>query len=120
MGLLGLGFMGLAYGGTRFALPTAILIGIAIGAEVDIIAYLVSRYFGLGAYTQTYGCVYGAFVAAAALSPLLVGVQYSISGNYHAALIWGVALLFASAFLLMRLPPYPRLPGSEVYSAAAR
>jgi MFS family permease len=119
MGLLGLGFMGLAYGGTTFALPTAILIGIAIGAEVDIIAYLVSRYFGLGAYTQTYGCAYGVFVAAAALSPLLVGVQYSISGNYHTALICGVGLLFLSAFLLMRLPPYPRLPASEVYPAAA-
>jgi predicted MFS family arabinose efflux permease len=40
---------------TALALFAAILLGIGIGAEVDIMAFLVGHYFGLSSYGRIYG-----------------------------------------------------------------
>jgi hypothetical protein len=47
---------------------------LGLGAEVDIIAYLISRYFGLRSFAEIYSLVFGAFAVAGALCPLLMGV----------------------------------------------
>lgn len=73
--------------GLQFA-PLAVgLIGLAAGAEVDLIAYLCSRLFGTRAYGTIYGWQYSVFVMGYGFSPFLVGRARDTFGNYDFALL---------------------------------
>jgi predicted MFS family arabinose efflux permease len=69
------------------------LLGLAIGAEMDLIAFMMSRYFGLRAFGTSYGIIITAFMVGNAAGPVGMGLSYSRTGSYNAALIVaGVAL----------------------------
>ena len=101
------GCMLLVIGGMRLAGFAAMLIGLAMGAEVDLISFLVARYMGLAAYGSAYGVLYGTFVAGSVIGPFLVGLSFDVTGSYRTALIGATALLAGAAALLSRLGPYP-------------
>lgn len=92
--------------GPEFAPIAAILLGAALGAEVDLIAYLVSRYFGLKNYGQIYGWQYGFYVSGAALSPVLVALIRGQTGGYDTALLIGAVVILLSGFLFLTLGRY--------------
>jgi hypothetical protein len=48
----------------------AFLIGMGMGAEGDVIAYSINRYFGLKAFGTAYGYAFGSFVLAGAAGTL--------------------------------------------------
>src|SRR5215469_13885261 len=50
----------------RTAYLAAFLVGLGAGAEVDIIAFLTSRYFGLLAFGEIYGYAFASFAVAGA------------------------------------------------------
>src|SRR2546422_3013430 len=54
------------------ALLAACLVGLGMGAEGELIAYLVSRYFGLRAYSEIYGYALISFTAGGVIGPLLM------------------------------------------------
>ena len=89
------------------ATMAAILIGLAAGAEVDLLAYLVSRYFGLRAYGAIYGAQLSAFGIGAGLGPPLTGLVYDQTGSYQLALIAGIPLFLTGAALVATLGRYP-------------
>jgi MFS family permease len=95
---------------TATVLVGAFLVGIGLGAEVDIIAYMVSRYFGLRFFGEIYGVAFGAFLLAGALGPLVMGAGFDLTGSYRAPL----AALFISAsvaaVLMTQLGPYQYQP----------
>ncbi len=95
---------------TATVLVGAFLVGMGLGAEVDIIAYLVSRYFGLRFFGEIYGLAFGAFLLAGALGPLVMGAGFDLTGSYSAPL----AALFISAsvaaVLMTQLGPYRYQP----------
>jgi MFS family permease len=93
--------------GISAASLTAIALGLAMGAELDLMGFMVARYFGLAEFGRIYGWLYAAFIFASGLGPLWVGAIRDNSGSYDLALvISAVGLLVAcSAFLL--LPRYP-------------
>ena len=97
----------LAIGGMQLAGLAAMLIGLAMGAEVDLIGFLVARYMGLTAYGSAYGILYGTFASGSVVGPFLVGLSFDVTGSYHAALICAASLLTGAAILLSRLGPYP-------------
>jgi len=84
-----------------------VLVGVAAGAEFDILAYLVSRYFGLRSYAKVFGTVSGTVALGSGMSPLFFGPLIDATGNYDSLLLIciGVAALGASLFLT--LGPYP-------------
>ncbi len=91
----------------------AILLGIGLGAELDFMSYLLSRYFGLRAYAQLYGYMYGLFALGSALGPLFMGYIYQTQGTYVPAL-WTLCILTALALVpFLMLGPYPKLPDAE-------
>jgi len=92
------------------ALGAAFLIGMGMGAEGDIIAYSLSRYFGLKAFGTTYGYVFGAFVAAGALGTLLMGVGFDFTRSYKVPLMGFLVAMLMAAGLMTRLGPYRYLP----------
>jgi len=97
----------LAVAGPAVAVWAALLIGFAMGAEVDLIAYLVSRYFGLRHFGVINGCGYAAYNAGAAFSPLLIGALVSLTGTYALALEITAGLCTLAAVLLLTLGAYP-------------
>lgn len=64
----------------------AVLVGVGLGAEIDIIAYLQSRYFGLRAFGQVYGYLFMAFAIGGSLGPLAMGLSFDHFGSYRTAL----------------------------------
>ncbi|GAB7554824.1 MFS transporter [Novosphingobium sp. 11B] len=76
------------------AIPAALLLGLAAGAEVDMLAYFTSRYAALENYGATYGAILGLFSLGAAFGPPLFGWMVDATGNSDLALACsGVALI---------------------------
>lgn len=107
-GAAALGYLIFVLGGANFALVAAIAVGLSMGAEVDLIGYMVSRYFGLKAYGVLYGGLYSVFLVGAAVSPLLAGLAFDLSGDYQIFLIGSSAALALAAYLSLSLGPFPK------------
>ena len=84
-----------------------IILGLAAGAELDLLAFLVSRYFGLLDYGKLYGGQYIFFSIGAGLAPAVFGKAFDIFGNYDLALNIVAILSIASGLLLLTLGSYP-------------
>ena len=93
--------------GADYAWLTAIAIGLALGAELDLMGFLIARYFGLKQFGKIYGWLYFAFIFASGIGPLWVGAVRDTTGSYSLALlVSAIGLLVGCAgFLLM--PRYP-------------
>jgi MFS family permease len=97
-------------GGHGPAIVAVILVGVALGAELDLIAFFTSRYFGMKNYGRIYGWQYVFYTLGAGLSPLAFGIAYDKLKSYDPVLIAsGVGLLVAGG-LMMTLPKYGK-PG---------
>ncbi|MEM9288810.1 MAG: MFS transporter [Pseudomonadota bacterium] len=84
----------------------ALAFGLAQGAEIDIIAYLSSRYFPKEAYGATYGLLFSAFTVGAANGPLMLGLLYDRDGDYAFALLLLAAIASTAALLTFLLPRF--------------
>ncbi|MBB6125235.1 MFS transporter [Sphingobium subterraneum] len=74
--------------------------GFAAGVEVDVMAYLISRYFGLRQYGAIYGILFGVFSISLGTAPLIGAMLRQAYGSYEPALwIASVALLASSAIM---------------------
>ncbi len=69
--------------------------------------YLVSRYFGLRAFSEIYGYAFTAYAFAGALGPLLMGWGYDRLHSYSIVLAGLAAAMFIGAAVLASLPRYP-------------
>lgn len=106
-GASALGMAILWFGGTgNIALAAAFLVGLGMGAESDIIAYLISRYFGLRSFGTAFGHAFGAFVLAGAVGTLLMGAGYDWTHSYTVPLSWFFVAMLVAVGLLARLGPY--------------
>ena len=93
-----------------FALLAAFLVGLGIGAETDIIAYLTSRYFGLHSFGEIFGYLFAAFTLAGALGPLLMAFGFDRTGSYRGPLLFFLLATLTATALMMRLSPYRYRP----------
>jgi MFS family permease len=98
--LLSAGSMG------KLALVAAFLVGVGMGAEVDIIAYLMSRYFGLRALGTAFGYGFGSYAFAGALGVLLMGAGFDLTHSYTVPLAGFFIAMVLAAGLMTRLGPY--------------
>jgi MFS family permease len=115
-----LGVLLLWSGATQeLAFVSAFLVGLGMGAEVDIIAYMVSRYFGLRAFGSIYGYAFAAYIFGGLAGPLVMGTGVDRTGAYQWSLgIFLIALVLAIG-LITRLGPYP-VRGEVVSGGASR
>jgi MFS family permease len=97
------GLVMLGVGGVGFAAPGALVTGFAIGAEVDLIAFLVARHFPPTAYGKAYGAIYSAFLIGGAIGPALSGFLKDATGDYRVSLLVAAALLVGAAAVAWRL-----------------
>jgi MFS transporter, OFA family, oxalate/formate antiporter len=87
---------------------SAVLIGLAAGAETDLVAFLTARYFGLAHYGRIYGLQYSVFGFASGISPFLFGKVFDLYGTYRPILYVAAALFVFGAVALLSLGRYPR------------
>ena len=93
-----------AVGGLAFV--AAFLGGLGVGAEFDIIAYMVSRYFGLRAFGEIYGYVFAAFTLGGVIGPPLMGIGFDSTGSYSPVLGGFVVTTLMAVGLMTQLGPY--------------
>ena len=87
-----------------FAIPAALLLGLSMGAEIDLLAYLAGRYFGLKSFAVIYGLLFSAFLAGTALGPWAYGTAYDADGSYAAMLLIGAGCCAVAALITGFLP----------------
>ena len=85
----------------------AFLLGLAAGAESDVIAFMVARYFGMKNYGRIFGAVYLFFGLCAGISPKLYARAFDQTGSYDSMLQIAIVLFLVGAALLLLLGRYP-------------
>jgi predicted MFS family arabinose efflux permease len=100
------GFVLLATATGPFPALGVALMGLGQGTEIDLIAFLVSRYFGQKSFGQLYGWLFMMFLLGATLGRFLGGVVYDLARSYTPFLLGNAAALMIAVALIIRLGPY--------------
>jgi MFS family permease len=108
--------LALGLGGVKAALPAAVAIGLGMGAEVDLLAYLIARHFPPSAFGTAYGGIYGLLNIGAAIGPAAIGLIYDRTHGYSVPMVVAAISLIFAALLALALDR-PRL--APRYEAAA-
>ena len=97
----------IAGGSIPLAILAAVLIGLGMGAEMDIATYLAARYFGLSRFSGVFGVIVAFYGVGAGLGPLLGNIVYDRTLSYTPLLFAAIPLLMTSAALIAALPRPP-------------
>ena len=82
------------------------LIGVGAGGEAAITPYLLTRYFGLRAFSTLYGVTWTFYAAAGAIGPVILGRAFDATGSYTSLLTLLAAALGLAAATNLLLPRY--------------
>ena len=102
---LGIGILCGGSAGT-LALVGAFLSGLGMGAEVEVMGYMISRYFGLRAFGSAYGHAFAAFMISGSLGVLVMGAGYDRFHSYTVPLAGFCAAMLLTLVPLMRFRRY--------------
>ena len=95
------------------AYVSALLIGFLLGAEFDVLAFLIKRYYGNVAYGKIYGVIFGVFYLGSGLGIAGIAWFRQAFGNYNNGLFVAAGVLVASALLMVFLPAYRFRTGAD-------
>jgi predicted MFS family arabinose efflux permease len=95
------------------AYVSAMLIGFLLGAEFDVLAFLIKRYYGNAAYGKIYGVIFGVFYLGSGFGITALAWCRQHFGNYDTGLFIASGVLVASALLMLVMPAYRFRSGSE-------
>jgi MFS family permease len=84
----------------------AALIGVGAGGEAATTPYLLTRYFGLRAFSTLYGLTWTFYAAAGAIGPVILGRAFDATGSYASLLVLLAAALGLAAATNLLLPRY--------------
>lgn len=82
------------------AFLAAIMLGLALGAEGDIMAYLLRKRYGQKDYGKIFGLCFGVFNVGALVGPLILGKAFDVLRSYHEVGI-GFGIVGALAALML-------------------
>lgn len=84
----------------------ATLIGLGVGAEIDVLGYLIPRYCGRLAFGAIYGSFLAAFQLGGGIGAAGLGIIRTTQGNYTNGL-WAItATTILSMIIISQLGPY--------------
>jgi predicted MFS family arabinose efflux permease len=84
-----------------------LLVGLGQGAEIDIVAFMIARYFGLRSYASIYGLTTLGIALGVALAASLIGKAYDRFGDYDIALIAASGSFALAACFYLAMGRYP-------------
>jgi MFS family permease len=96
----------------------AALIGVGAGGEAAITPYLLTRYFGLRAFSTLYGLTWTFYAAAGAIGPVILGRAFDLTGSYTSLLVVLAAALALAAAMNLLLPKYSNSADSSAVEPA--
>ena len=115
--------IGTALFGSGLAEPApligALLCGVANGAEIDLMGFFVSRYFGLKAYGRIMGTMFGIFVASTGIGPYISTKSFDLYHSYVPAFRFYEVILVVPIIIFALLGPYP-FPARHRHAPSAR
>jgi sugar phosphate permease len=86
---------------------SALLLGFLLGAEFDVLAFLIKRYYGNLAYGRIYGVIFAVFYLGSGLGIWAMPKFRELSNNsYDNGLYVAAAVLLVSAILMLLMPKY--------------
>ena len=84
-----------------------ILIGLAAGAELDLMLFLTARFFGVLHYSKIYSLLYSALAICGGSAPMLFAHLYDLNGSYDQSFLAAAAFFLIGALLMLMLGDYP-------------
>jgi MFS family permease len=93
--------------------------GLGIGAEIDLMAFFTSRYFGLRDYAKLYGTMFGIFALGVGIGPAVSGGSFDRFHSYTPAFAIFMIILALGCLIFLRLGPYPFPALAQTLSDAA-
>lgn len=84
-----------------------VCIGLAAGAELDLLVYLTGKYFGPRHYPAIFGVVFAVFSVGAGVAPPLMGEAAAAFSGYDQPMLILIGLLALSILLFLSLGKYP-------------
>lgn len=103
--MAGIAILGFRVGG-HGPLIGAILLGMGIGAEIDLIAYILSRYFGIRAFGSLHGLAFCFVQLAGGTGGALMGWCYQLAHSYRTGVIINEVLLVIATIIMASQGPY--------------
>lgn len=91
----------------------SILVGLGAGAEMDIAAFLMARYFGMRDYARVYSLHMGVIGLGSTLAPFGFAILFARTGTYDSMLTYCVLAFPLCSVLLLTLGRYPRFDGTS-------
>lgn len=105
-------------GSVPAAIAAVALLGLASGAELDIITFIAARRFG----RDVFGSIYALFMAiisvCASVGPVVAGSLFDATGSYHGFLVYMVAAVVTAAALIAWIPISSKLETTPVPATA--
>ncbi|HEV2572701.1 MAG TPA: MFS transporter [Beijerinckiaceae bacterium] len=101
------GFLSMYFANSPIAYAlSAFGIGLAIGAEMDFLAFLVSRYFARAAFATLFAFLFALHTLGASFGPFAIGWAAATFGSYQPGLLVLCALSVILALSTLLLPRY--------------
>lgn len=94
------------------------LLGFGIGAEIDMMGFFMSRYFGLRSFGVISGASFSGFALGVGVGPVLMGISYDATHSYFTALMANIAIMVVATLLLATLGTYVYAKGRLAPSEA--
>lgn len=89
--------------GTAHAFAAALVLGLSVGAEGNLIAVLTARHFPASRYGQAYGALYALFLVGGAVGPAVIGFLFDMTGGYRIPMFVAAGALAAASLTATRL-----------------
>lgn len=93
---------------TASQVAACVFLGLALGADTEVITYLITRHFGLKRFASVMSVMFSFIALGAALGPLLGGMSFDRFHSYSAYMAGGAVLIAMTALAVftMRNPPF--------------
>ena len=98
------------YGDQSFAMAAiaSFTIGFAAGAELDLMAFLAAKYFGLKHYAKIYSVLYATLAVCSGTAPMAFASVYDITGSYDTGFVVATILFLVASTMVLALGRYPK------------
>jgi MFS family permease len=100
--------------GTLEMTLAALILGLSLGAELDVAYYLATRYFGLKRYGALFSCLTVFMTIGVALGPVTAGAIFDSYASYTPFLWVTIPSILCAALLVGTLNRFPDWSGSRV------
>lgn len=112
--LTAVGFAILVYAPTQWAaFFAAALLGAGLGAETELLGYMVSRYFGMRRFGTIYGIIFVGFLLGTSGGPYMYAKSQELLHSYDPSLKGMIVLMLVTAVLFACMGRYDRYQKSK-------